>query len=129
MDLLLDTHVFVWAVAEPHRLGRRLRQALESPDNQVVVSAVIPWEIAIKQAIGRLKFPLDLFDATIGRMGCEILPILPAHGIVAGGLPRHHNDPFDRMLIAQALTENLTLVTRDQAMLRYQVPIFRVSGI
>ena len=129
MDLLLDTHIFVWAVAEPRRLDRRMQQALASPDNQVLVSAVIPWEIAIKQAIGRLKFPFDLFDATIERMGCEILPILPAHGIVAGGLPRHHNDPFDRMLIAQALTENLTLVTQDQVMLRYQVPIFRASGV
>jgi PIN domain nuclease of toxin-antitoxin system len=124
LNLLLDTHVFVWAVSEPSRLGPMVRAALVSPENDVVVSSVVPWEIAIKRAIGRLEFPLDLFDATVERMGCDILPILPAHGIVAGGLPRHHNDPFDRMLIAQALTEGLMLVTEDQAILRYEVPIF-----
>jgi PIN domain nuclease of toxin-antitoxin system len=128
LNLLLDTHVFVWAVAEPTRLDRLVRAALVSPENQVVVSAVTPWEIAIKRAAGRLKFPLDLFDDTVERMGCGILPILPAHGIVAGGLPRHHNDPFDRMLIAQALTEELTLVTSDQAILRYDVPVFGRPG-
>jgi PIN domain nuclease of toxin-antitoxin system len=124
LNLLLDTHVFVWAVAEPSRLGRLLQAALASPENRIVVSAVTPWQIAIKQGVGRLSFPLDLFDSTIERMGCDILPILPAHGIAAGALPRHHNDPFDRMLIAQALTEDLMLVTRDQAILRYDVPVF-----
>jgi PIN domain nuclease of toxin-antitoxin system len=124
VNLLFDTHVFVWAVAEPSRLDRRIRAALVSPDNLVVVSAVTPWEIAIKQAAGRLEFPLELFDDTLARMGCDILPILPAHGIMAGGLPRHHNDPFDRMLIAQALIEDLTLVTSDEAILRYDVAVF-----
>jgi PIN domain nuclease of toxin-antitoxin system len=128
LDLLLDTHVFVWAVADPSRLDRRTLAALASPENRIVVSAVVPWEIAIKQASGRLKFPLDLFDETIDRMGCEILPILPMHGIVAGSLPRYHNDPFDRLLIAQALIEELTLVTRDQTILRYNVPVFGASA-
>jgi PIN domain nuclease of toxin-antitoxin system len=90
----------------------------------VVVSAVTPWEIAIKQAAGRLQFPLDRFNDTINRMGCDILPILPAHGIAAGALPRHHSDPFDRMLIGQALVESLTLVTSDRAIARYAVPLF-----
>jgi PIN domain nuclease of toxin-antitoxin system len=124
LNLLLDTHVFLLAVAEPSRLNRLIRAALVSPENQIVVSAVTPWEIAIKQASGRLKFPLDLFDDTVDRMGCQILPVLPAHGIMAGSLPRHHNDPFDRMLIAQALIEDLMLVTEDQAILRYDVPVF-----
>lgn len=124
MYLLLDTHIFVWAVAEPGRLSHGLRLALASPLNEIFVSAATPWEIAIKQTLGRLEFPLDLFDDTIVRMGCEILPILPAHGIMAGGLPRHHNDPFDRMLIAQALIQELVLVTLDQAILCYNVPIF-----
>ncbi|MGD0103094.1 MAG: type II toxin-antitoxin system VapC family toxin [Rhodopila sp.] len=124
MNLLLDTHVFIWVVAEPNRLDRLIRAAVASPENQVVVSAVTPWEIAIKRALGRLEFPLDLFDDTVTRMGCDILPILPAHGILAGSLPRHHDDPFDRMLIAQALTEELVLVTRDEAILRYNVPVF-----
>jgi PIN domain nuclease of toxin-antitoxin system len=64
----------------------------------------------------------------IQRLGFDVLPILPAHGIVAGGLPRHHSDPFDRVLIAQALTEELTLVTSDQAILRYDVPVFGRPG-
>jgi PIN domain nuclease of toxin-antitoxin system len=123
LNLLLDTHVFVWAVAEPSQLDRLVRAALVSPENQIVVSAVTPWEIAIKQASGRLKFPLDLFDDTVDRMGCQILPILPAHGIMAGSLPRHHNDPFDRMLVAQAQNRGMTLVTRDAALAAYGVPI------
>jgi PIN domain nuclease of toxin-antitoxin system len=90
----------------------------------VVVSAVTPWEIAIKQAAGRLQFPLGCFDDTINRMGCDILPILPAHGIAAGALPRHHIDPFHRMLIGQALVESLTLVTSDRDIARYAVPLF-----
>jgi PIN domain nuclease of toxin-antitoxin system len=114
----------VWAVSEPSRLDRRVREALTSAENQVVVSAVTPWEIAIKQAAARLRFPLDRFDDTIDRMGCDILPILPSHGIAAGTLPRYHNDPFDRMLIAQALVENLTLVTSDRAIARYAVLLF-----
>jgi len=128
LDLLLDTHVFIWAVSEPGRLEKGIRAALVSPDNQILVSAVTPWEIAIKQAAGRLEFPLDLFAITVERIGFDILPILPAHGIAAGALPRHHADPFDRMLIAQALTEALTLVTRDRTFLRYEVPVLGVSA-
>ena len=128
MELLLDTHVFVWAVAEPARLDQRIRAALVSPDNRVVVSAVTPWEIAIKQAAGRLTFPLDRFTDTVERMGCEILPILPAHGISAGALPHHHGDPFDRMLIAQAMTENLIIVSIDSIMSRYEVAVLGGSA-
>jgi PIN domain nuclease of toxin-antitoxin system len=95
-----------------------------SSENQVLVSAVTPWEIVIKQGIGRLNFPLDRFDATIDAMGCGILPILPAHGIAVARLPRHHNDPFDRMLISQALVEGLTLVTQDRAIMQYEVAVF-----
>jgi PIN domain nuclease of toxin-antitoxin system len=98
-----------------------------SPENRVLISAVTAWEIAIKRALGRLKFPLDRFDDIMQRMGFDALPILPAHAIVAGGLPRHHDDPFDRMLIAQALTESLTLVSGDEAVARYDVPVFAGS--
>jgi PIN domain nuclease of toxin-antitoxin system len=101
-----------------------MRAALASPDNQVLISAVTAWEIAIKRALGRLRFPLDRFADIMQRMGFDALPILPAHAIMAGGLPRHHDDPFDRMLIAQALTENLTLVSLDTAVARYDVAIF-----
>jgi len=99
-------------------------EALASDENRVMVSAVTPWEIAIKRTIGRLRFPLEIFDEIMERAGFDVLPILPAHGIAAGGLERHHNDPFDRMLISQALTEGLTLVTRDRAIMQYDVQVF-----
>jgi PIN domain nuclease of toxin-antitoxin system len=123
LKLLLDTHIFVWAINETSRLDRRTQAALASPDNLVLISSVSPWEIGIKQALGRMRFPLDLFDEMIERMDFDVLPILPAHGIVAAGLPRHHNDPFDRMLIAQALTQDLTLVSADRVFTRYDVSL------
>ena len=99
-------------------------EALASDENRVMVSAVTPWEIAIKRTIGRLRFPLEIFDEIMERAGFDVLPILPGHGIAAGGLERHHNDPFDRMLISQALTEGLTLVTRDRSIMQYDVQVF-----
>jgi PIN domain nuclease of toxin-antitoxin system len=87
------------------------------------VSSATVWEIAIKVAIGRLTFPLDQFDDVMQRMGFETLPVLPSHAIVAGSLPRYHADPFDRMLIAQAMVENLILVTSDGIIGRYDVRI------
>ncbi len=101
---------------------------MATPDSQVFVSAVTAWEIAIKHALGRLKFPLDRFDDTLHRMGFEALQILPAHAIAAGSLPRHHDDPFDRMLIAQARIETLTLASRDQVVARYDVPVLGGAG-
>lgn len=115
--------MFIWAVAEPSRLELHIREAIASAENSVTVSSVTPWEIAIKQGIGRLNFALDLFDGAVAGLGCSILPILPAHAIAVGALVRHHNDPFDRMLISQALIENLTLVTRDRAIMQYEVPV------
>jgi PIN domain nuclease of toxin-antitoxin system len=109
-------------------LDQRTRAALASPDNRVLVSAVTAWEIAIKQALGRLEFPLDRFDEIIARMGYEVLPILPAHAITAGQLPRHHDDPFDRMLIGQAVAENLTLVSLDRVVGHYKVPSFGMAA-
>jgi PIN domain nuclease of toxin-antitoxin system len=105
------------------RLEPHFREAIVSATNQILVSAVTPWEIAIKQGVGRLSFPLDRFDATIVGMGCNILPILPSHGIEVARLPRLHSDPFDRMLISQALVEGLALVTRDRAIMQYEVPV------
>lgn len=120
--------MFIWAVAEPTRLSRHTYAALALAENQVLVSAATAWEIAIKQALGRLKFPLDRFDDIMQRMGFDVLAILSGHAIAAGSLPRHHDDPFDRMLIAQALTEHLTLVSTDQAIARYDVPVFGAAA-
>lgn len=96
---------------------------MAAPSSRLFVSTVTVWEIAIKQALNRLAFPLDDFDAIIVRMGAEVLPILPRHAIAAGRLPLHHADPFDRMLVAQARTEALTLVSSDAAVAHYDVPI------
>jgi PIN domain nuclease of toxin-antitoxin system len=111
-------------VATPARLGAGELRALADPANHVFVSSVTVWEIAIKRALGRLTFPVAEFDEMARRMGFDTLPIMPAHAISAGGLPPHHADPFDRMLIAQATVENLLLVTSDHQIQRYDVRIF-----
>ena len=123
MRLLIDTHVLIWAVAESYRLSAPARAAITAPANSVFVSAVTAWEIAIKQALGPIDFPLDAFDVELDHAGFEQLPMTSSHGIAAGSLPRHHRDPFDRMLIAQALEEGLTLVSGDDAFAPYGVPL------
>jgi PIN domain nuclease of toxin-antitoxin system len=122
--LLLDTHVFLWATADPGRLAARMRQAVTAPENTILVSAASVWEIAIKRALGRLDFPLEDLDAILARAGFEPLPIDAGHAVAAGGLPRHHADPFDRMLIAQCRVEGLTLVSEDAAIAAYDVRLF-----
>ncbi len=124
MRLLLDTHVLLWATAQPERLTEPLRHALALPGNTVFVSAASVWEIAIKRALGRIVFPLEDLDTILTRAGFEELPIASAHAIAAGGLPRHHADPFDRMLIAQARVEDLTLASEDSAFGAYDVRLF-----
>jgi PIN domain nuclease of toxin-antitoxin system len=119
--------VFIWAVATPARLEPHQQRALATPDNPVFVSSVTVWEIAIKRAAGRLTFPIDQVDDIMRRMGFEVLPILPAHAVRAGALPRHHADPFDRMLVAQAIDENLILVTSDRMMERYDARILSAA--
>jgi PIN domain nuclease of toxin-antitoxin system len=124
VKLLLDTHVFVWMTFDPGRVRDSIRTALAAAENTVFVSAASVWEIAIKRGLGRLSFPLEQFDAILARIGFDPLPITPAHGIEAGGLPRHHADPFDRMLVAQARAEGLTLVSEDAAIAGYDVRLF-----
>jgi PIN domain nuclease of toxin-antitoxin system len=110
--LLLDTHVLLWWLAD-ESLSQRARDAIADPDNLVMVSAATAWEISIKKALGKLAAPDDL-EQQVQAGGFTALPISIAHGIAAGQLARHHEDPFDRMLIAQAVAESLTIVTRDQ---------------
>ncbi len=123
MKLLIDTHIFVWMTGEPERLSPAAAAAVVHPGNDVFLSAVSVWEIAIKRALGRLSFPLERLDAVLAEMGVEVLDLTAAHGIAAGGLPRHHDDPFDRALVAQARIEGMTLVSADQAVARYDVPV------
>ena len=116
-------------MASPDRLDRPTREAIIAPENQVFISSASVWEIAIKRALSRLVFPLEQFDTIAQSMGFTVLPILPSHAILAGALPRHHADPFDRMLIAQARVENLVLVSVDGMIARYDVRIFRAHGV
>jgi PIN domain nuclease of toxin-antitoxin system len=120
MRLLLDTHVVLWWRTDDVRLGRDARRAIRSAD-VVWVSAVSGWEAAIKRALGRLRLS-GSFMELLGRDLNE-LPLMLRHADRLAGLPLHHSDPFDRMLIAQALTEGLTIVTHDRQFSRYDVPL------
>lgn len=122
--LLLDTHVFLWWRADDRRLGAAARAAIARAE-AVFVSAASAWEAAIKQALGRLEIP-DRISAGVEQSGFASLPITFAHAERAGSLPPHHRDPFDRMLVAQAIEEHLTLVTKDAAIAAYDVPILPV---
>ena len=114
---LLDTHVVLWALAEPAKLTR---PAQKEAENEAFVSVVSGWEIAIKRALGKLRAPEDL-EAAIRMQGFAPLLMTFHHAVQAGSLPTHHRDPFDRMLIAQAQAEGLVLVTRDPDIPRYGV--------
>jgi PIN domain nuclease of toxin-antitoxin system len=117
--LLLDTHVLLWWLANHPSLTERLRSEIVEAE-AVFVSAASAWEIAIKQSAGRLDPTGELGDQ-LQRHHFEPLTITVAHALTAGGLPRLHNDPFDRMLVAQAMLEELTLVTTDARIARYEV--------
>jgi len=110
--LLLDTNALLWWLAD-ESLSAQARDAVADPANLVVVSAASAWEISVKKALGKLAAPDDL-EQQVAAGGFSPLPISIAHAIAAGQLPRHHEDPFDRMLIAQAFAEGLTIVTRDK---------------
>lgn len=119
MRLLLDTHALLWWLAD-EELGASAREAIIDPANEVAVSAASAWEISIKKSLGKLIAPDDLADQ-VQASGFAPLPITLAHGLAAGQLPRHHDDPFDRMLIAQAIGEGMTVVTRDKRFDAYRV--------
>ena len=113
MNLLLDTHVLLWW-SEEQRISPEAFEAISDPDNIVFVSAASIWEISIKRASGKLRVDDAIFDVSADDF--EPLPITHADARLAGSLPDHHRDPFDRMLIAQALAHDLVLITRDSQM-------------
>ena len=123
MQLLLDTHVFLWWRMADASLKSEARRAISGAD-QVYVSAASAWEVAIKVALGKLRIPEE-FATAVAASKFEELPITFRHATLAGGLPPHHADPFDRMLVAQAMSEGLTLVTHDTAFLAYGLPVIR----
>jgi PIN domain nuclease of toxin-antitoxin system len=127
VDLLLDTNALLWALADDPRLGRA-RAALAEPGNRVYVSAVCAWEMAIKVGLGKLRVPPDLaswLPAELEAADFTPLAIDLRHALAVEYLPRHHADPFDRLLLAQATVEHLTLVTGDAQLERYAVPLLR----
>jgi PIN domain nuclease of toxin-antitoxin system len=121
VKILLDSHAFLWWLVEDPKLSAGARQAMADPSSIVHVSAATIWELSIKAFLGKLDLDgADLVEE-IGENDFIELPITARHSVVAAALPRHHDDPFDRMLIGQARTEGLTIVTRD--------PEFRAYGI
>ncbi|GHU09399.1 twitching motility protein PilT [Betaproteobacteria bacterium] len=121
MNILLDTHIALWVLADSPRLVRNIRSLLETDDTTVFVSVATLWEIAIKHAAERGDMPISGEDARkyCLQSGFYLLPITAQHAVVAGALPPYHRDPFDRMLVAQAITEPLRLVSHDKQVLRY----------
>jgi PIN domain nuclease of toxin-antitoxin system len=122
VNLLLDTHILLWWLEDSPRLPAAAAGPIAAPDNQISVSAASAWEIAIKQATGKLQTAADIPRAIRDSDLLE-LPISIDHGFAAGALPRHHHDPFDRMLVAQAQIEGLTLVTVDPVFGLYDVRV------
>jgi PIN domain nuclease of toxin-antitoxin system len=124
--LLLDTHVLLWWSAGDPGLGRRAEAAIADPANVVFISAATAWEIAVKRAAGRLEAP----DARvlIEAGGFQGLPIDADHAVASAELPPHHRDPFDRLLVAQAQLEQLSLVTADPQLARYDVELLDASA-
>jgi PIN domain nuclease of toxin-antitoxin system len=128
MRLLLDTHCLLWARAAPARLSPEARKALTDPRHQLFVSVASVWEIVIKHALGRLELahaPESLVPQLIAATQAVTLPIEQSHALRVARLPLHHRDPFDRILIAQAQVERLTIVTADERFAAYHVAVMK----
>jgi PIN domain nuclease of toxin-antitoxin system len=122
VKLLLDTHAALWWLGDDDRMGDEAARQLTDERNQVLLSAAVVWEVSIKRALGKLHAPEDLAKTLLGA-GAQPLPVTLDHAAAMGSLPWHHRDPFDRMLIAQALTEGATLVSRDEVLKPYGVSL------
>ena len=118
MKILLDTHILLWAISDPDKLSAEHREIIENPDNVIFISIATLWELTIKQAIGKIDLP-DSFLLDVTHNGYETLKIEVSHLIELKKLPLHHRDPFDRIIIAQALSENCKLLTIDHEILKY----------
>ena len=128
MKLLLDTHLLIWAAIDSHRLSAKARKLLTDPANELLYSAASLWEIAIKHGLGRADFQVDARVLRRGLQdnGYQELPITGAHTVAIESLPPIHKDPFDRILVAQATVEGITLLTSDVLVAKYPGPIRKV---
>ena len=128
MKLLLDTHLLLWAAGDPDRLPAEARALFEDPDNELVFSSASLWEVAIKRGLGRSDFQVDarLLRRGLLENGYCDLPIASEHAVAIESLPPIHADPFDRILVAQAIVEGITLLTSDGIVARYPGPVRKV---
>jgi PIN domain nuclease of toxin-antitoxin system len=122
MKYLLDTHTLLWWLEDNPTLSRKAKQAISSVTNSIFISAVSAWEITIKKSLKKLEAP-DNLEEMIKFNSFISLPITIAHTMEIGKLPHYHDDPFDRLLIAQAQYEKLTLITRDTRIIKYDVTV------
>jgi hypothetical protein len=121
MSYLLDTHTFIWWIEDNLNLSYQSKQIISNPNNLIFISAVNTWEITIKKSLGKLNVPGNL-EEIILQCGFDVLPITIKHTLYIENLDKHHDDPFDRLLISQAIIENLTIITRDEKIIKYKVP-------
>ena len=120
-SFLMDTHIFIWAMEGGKKLPLKTKDILQNSENEIFLSVASVWEIVIKQAKGRLRTPRNV-EESVRQTGFNILPIEISHALEVAKLPSYHNDPFDRMLIAQAKVEKLNLITADQKIKKYDIP-------
>lgn len=127
MNVLLDTHVLLWILADSHKLSPAAVRVYQNPDNVIYVSAASFWEIGIKISLGKLSLHTANWTGEIGKElelnGIRWLPIELAHCALVATLPFHHRDPFDRLLVAQALREGMALMTADAALAAYEIKV------
>ncbi len=128
MKLLLDTQLLLWAASHPERLSPSARRRLNDPENELIFSAASIWEITIKNALGRDDFRVEprVLRRSLLDNGYTELPVTGEHAVNVDTLPAFHKDPFDRLLIAQALAEGITLLTADKNLARYRGPVRKV---
>ncbi|HZM11279.1 MAG TPA: type II toxin-antitoxin system VapC family toxin [Candidatus Limnocylindrales bacterium] len=126
MKVLLDTHIFLWAISDPDRLSSRTQQIVKDARNDVLLSVVSAWEIAVKSSLGKLDLPrpaMAFVQRQLARHRIGLLPLSLSHLSALESLPWHHRDPFDRMLVAQCREEGASLITVDKQLHRYEVEI------
>lgn len=126
MNFLLDTHLFLWWITKYPRLDKKIRSVIENPSHRITASVVSAWEVSLKNRARKLPLKTTL-EETFAEPGFEILPITLAHILELHRLPMVHKDPFDRMLIAQARVEKLTLITADRKIWKYRVATMKVN--
>ena len=122
MNLLLDTHILLWWLEDHPSLREKDRESISNTENLIILSAAVIWEIRIKQALGKLEIASNFYQV-VQEQGFEMISISPAHAYAVGDLPNHHRDPFDRILIAQAMMEGFTMVTHDAVFEKYDISL------